>query len=46
MTLKFPYFNDSDIGYVDFDFLDDEEFIFIDSEEEIEEIENQKNENK
>jgi hypothetical protein len=35
MKLRFPYFNDSDIGYIDEDFLDkNEQIIFIDSEEE------------
>ena len=34
MKLRFPYFNDSDIGYIDDDFLDNEEIVFIDSEEE------------
>ena len=35
MKLRFPYFNDSDIGYIDEEFLDEnEEIVFIDSEEE------------
>jgi len=35
MKLRFPYFNDSDIGYLDYDFLDENEVIhFVDSEEE------------
>lgn len=35
MKLRFPYFNDSDVGYLDNDFLDDSELVlFIDSEEE------------
>ena len=44
MKLRFPYFNDSDIGYIDDDFLDNEEIVFIDSEEE--EKEKKENETK
>lgn len=45
MKLRFPYFNDSDIGYIDEDFLDEnEEIVFIDSEEE--EKEKKENETK
>lgn len=47
MKLRFPYFNDSDIGYIDEDFLDEnEEIVFIDSEEEEEEKEKKENETK
>jgi hypothetical protein len=35
MKLRFPYFNDSDVGYLDEDFLDEnEKIVFIDSEQE------------
>ena len=35
MKLRFPYFNDSDVGYLDDDFLEENEKIaFIDSEQE------------
>ena len=45
MKLRFPYFNDSDIGYIDEDFLDEnEKIVFIDSEEE--EKEKKENETK
>lgn len=45
MKLRFPYFNDSDIGYIDEEFLEEnEEIVFLDSEEE--EKEKQNNENK
>jgi hypothetical protein len=45
MKLRFPYFNDSDIGYIDEEFLEEnEQIVFLDSEEE--EKEKQNNENK
>ena len=44
MKLIFPYFNDSDIGYIDEEFLDEqEEIVFIDSEKEEKEKENNEN---
>lgn len=44
MKLRFPYFNDSDIGYIDEEFLEEnEEIVFLDSEEEEKEKENNEN---